>query len=119
MRLQLSHVTTSSPRRTWAITCGRRAMKHAAQAPLLQKPLHVSPHALQLARVPNVCSQPFESTWSQSPKPRLQLPIEQVPLPHVGVAFVRAQGGDRVGAGRPGPGGPVGPRDRRDARYWR
>ena len=34
MRLQLSQVTTSSPRRTWAIACGRSAMKQAMQAPL-------------------------------------------------------------------------------------
>jgi hypothetical protein len=45
-----------------------------------------------LARTPSGCSQPFESTLSQSAKPRLQLPIPQVPLPQVGVALVRVQG---------------------------
>jgi len=33
MRLQLSQVTISSPRRTWDIACGLSAMKQAVQDP--------------------------------------------------------------------------------------
>jgi hypothetical protein len=64
---------------------------HAAQVPFLQKPLHASPHALQLVRVPSVVSQPLDACVSQSPKPELQLEIPQLPLLQLGVACVTEQ----------------------------
>lgn len=67
------------------------ALVHAAQVPLLQKPLHTLPQLAQLARVPRVSSQPLPSVLSQLPKPLLQVAMAQLPVPQVAVALVREQ----------------------------
>jgi len=51
----------------------------------------VSPQAPQFVLVPSGVSQPVAALASQLPKPALQLPSAQVPLPQLAVAFAREQ----------------------------
>jgi len=68
-------------------------IRHALDPQVAVAPprVHARPHAPQSLSVSSGVSQPSPSVLLQSSQPPTQLPMRQLPVPHVGAAWARVQ----------------------------